>query len=487
MPGPPASGPQAGSDLVQPGLVERLAAIVGAAHVLVDAEVVRSYTTDWTGRFSGPATLVVRPSTTEEVAAVLQACAASHLPVVVQGGNTGLVGGSVPPPADGVARPAPVVLSTVRLAAIGPVDRVSNQVTAGAGATLAGVQAAAHAAGLSFPVDLAARDTATVGGMVATNAGGLHVIRYGAMRSQVLGMEVVLADGQVLSRMSGLVKDNTGYDLSQLMVGSEGTLGVVTAVRLRLVPHQPQRAVALLGVDSTAAAVALASELRRQADGLSAVEIFYQDGLDLVCHHCGLEPPFSAERPVYLLVEAVGRDDVIDQLASVLADTGIDDEATAVADDESGAARLWAYRERHTEAISGIGVPHKLDVTLPIAALADFERAVRLAVAGVSSDAVVVLFGHVGDGNLHVNVVGPPPDDERVDAAVLELVASLGGSISAEHGIGRAKVRWLGLSRSPAELATMRAVKDALDPEWLLNPGVLLDPQVDGGSASGDE
>lgn len=457
------------------GLEAELARAVGAAHVLTDPDVVGSYTTDWTGRFCGPARLVVRPATTPQVAAVLRACSTARVPVVVQGGNTGLVGGSVPPP-QSTTGPLPVVLCTTRLADIGPVDTVAQQVTVGSGATLTNVQQAAAQAGLAFPVDLAARDSATVGGMVATNAGGLHVIRYGSMRQQVLGAEVVLADGSVLSRLSGLVKDNTGYDLTQLMVGSEGTLGVVTAIRLRLVDRQPQRAVALLGLDSTDTAVAVVGQLRGRLDGLSAAEVFYREGMDLVCRHRGLVPPFAGDHPVYLLVEAVGRAEVTELLASALDLPSVDETATAVSDGEPGAQRLWAYRELHTEAISGAGVPHKMDVTLPIGELATFERAVRRAVSAADPGATLVLFGHVGDGNLHVNVIGPAAGDDRVDDAVLHLVASMGGSISAEHGIGRAKVGWLGLSRSPTEVSVMRRVKRALDPAGMLNPGVLFPP-----------
>jgi FAD/FMN-containing dehydrogenase len=453
-------------------LVERLAGVVGAAHVLVEADVVAGYTTDWTGRFSGPASLVVRPGTTGEVAEVLRACLAARVPVVVQGGNTGLVGASVPPPAG--SSTLPVVLSTTRLDEIGPVDVLNCQVTAGGGATLAAVQAAARSAGLTFPVDLAARDSATVGGMAATNAGGVHVLRYGPMRNQVLGAEAVLADGSVLAHLGGLLKDNTGYDWPQLLVGSEGTLGVITSVRLRLVPRHPERAVALVGVGSTAAAVELAAEVRRRGDGLSAAEIFYDDGLDLVCRHGGFDPPLPVRHPVYVLLEAVGRRDVVDELAAALAEADVDDEATALSDDDAGIARLWAYRERHSEVVSRVGVPHKLDVTVPLEALADFEGAVRRLVARGWPGSTVLLWGHVVDGNLHVNVVGPPPDDETVDGAVLELVAGLGGSISAEHGVGRAKAAWLGLSRTPAEVAAMRAMKDALDPQGILNPGVLL-------------
>ncbi len=467
-PWPPASGdPAAPSSIAQ-----LLAGVVGAAHVLADADVVAGYTTDWTGRFSGPASLVVRPGATSEVAGVLRACLGARVPVVVQGGNTGLVGASVPPPAG--ASPPPAVLSTARLDRIGQVDEASCQITAGAGATLAAVQAAAREADLTFPVDLAARDSATIGGMAATNAGGVHVLRHGPMRNQVVGAEAVLADGSVLTHLAGLLKDNSGYDWPQLLVGSEGTLGVITAVRLRLVPRHPERAVALVGVESTADAVELAAEMRRLSDGLSAAEVFYDDGLDLVCRHGGFDPPLRTRRPVYLLLEAVGRRSVVDQLAAALAEADVDDAATALSGDEAGVARLWAYRERHSEAVSRIGVPHKLDVTVPVSALADFERAVRGLVAEGWPGSTLVLFGHVVDGNLHVNVVGPPPEDESVDGAVLELVASFGGSISAEHGVGRAKTPWLGLSRTPAELATMRVMKDALDPAGILNPGVLL-------------
>jgi FAD/FMN-containing dehydrogenase len=337
------------------------------------------------------------------------------------------------------------------------------------------VQEAAAQAGLAFPVDLAARDSATVGGMVATNAGGVHVMRYGPMRAQVVGAEAVLADGSLVSRLSGLVKDNTGYDLSQLLVGSEGTLGIVTAVRLRLAAAHAETVVALVGVGGTAEALALLDILRRRVEGLQAAELFFDDGLALVREHAGLPAPLSQAFPAYLLVESAGAVDDSDALFEVLAELDLPDAATAVAADATGRARLWAYRERHTEAVSALGVPHKLDVTLPHRRLAEFEAAVRQVVAGAAAGSTVVLFGHAGDGNLHVNVIGPSPEDDAVDEAVLRLVARLEGSISAEHGIGRAKTRWLALSRSPAELAAMRAIKAALDPEGILNPGVIFD------------
>lgn len=443
-------------------LVADLVDAVGDAHVLVDRDVVASYETDWTGRWSGRGRLVVRPGSTGQVAEVMAVCERAGVPVVTQGGNTGLVGGAVPYDA--------VVLSTVRLEDMEPVDTAAAQVTVGAGVTLARLQQHAAAAGLVFAVDMASRDSATAGGMAATNAGGVHVIRYGPMRAQVAGLETVTVDGQVLSHLSGLLKDNTGYDLDGLLVGSEGTLGIITRLRLKLAPAWPCRVTALIGVSGTAEAVALVARARQSGLPLEAAELFFADGLDLVVAAFGLGAPLARRWPAYLLVECAGGDDPTDSLAGIIAG----EPDTAVAADSHTRAALWAYRERHTEAIATVGVAHKLDVTLPSDRLADFAAQVRDAVEAAAPGARTYLFGHVGDGNLHVNVVGPQPGDGGVDAAVLELVARHGGSISAEHGIGRAKTRWLGLTRSAAQLAAMAAIKRALDPAGLLNPGVLL-------------
>jgi len=451
-------------------LADDLARIVGPSQVLADEATMAPYETDWTRRFTGRAALVVRPATTSEVAAVIRACGGAGVSVVPQGGNTGLVGGSVPP----AGGPPPVVLSTRRLDQLGEPDPVAAQITAGAGVTLASLQASASAAGLEFPIDLAARDSATVGGMIATNAGGLHVLRFGSMRAQVVGVEAVLADGSVVSRLGGLVKDNTGYDLSQLLVGSEGTLGIVTAARLRLVPSHPEKVVALIGLPDVRAALAVLEVVRRRVEGLQAAELFFADGLELVRSHASLADPLPASWPVYVVLECAGLVDPSDQLFAALSDLDLPDDATALADDPAGQARLWSYRERHTEAVSALGIPHKLDVTLPLSRLAEFSDAVGKVVADCDPHARMVLFGHAGDGNLHVNVVGPDPDDEAVDEAVLRLVSSMGGSISAEHGIGRAKARWLALSRSEPEIAALRAVKAALDPSGMLNPGVIF-------------
>jgi FAD/FMN-containing dehydrogenase len=454
------------------GLGEELAQVVGKTHVLVDPDMTVGFTRDWTGRWHGDAALVARPGTTDEVATVVRVCQARRVVIVPQGGNTGLVGGGVP----GEDTKAPVVVVSLgRLTEKEPVDPLAGQVTVGAGVTLADVHAHVDhsGTGLAFAVDMASRDSATVGGMVATNAGGLRVVRYGGTRSQVAGVEAVLADGSVISRLDGLVKDNTGYDLSQLLIGSEGTLAIVTRARLKLVPSLPVRCTALLGLAGTAQVVDVVARLRRDAPGLEAAEVFYPEGLALVQQHAGLPSPLRRGWGAYLLLECAGRDDsVLDELASVADGLGAD--AAAVALDAPSRRRLWAYRERHTEMVNSLGVPHKLDVTLPLTQLARFETDVRQLVAAVAPDATLILWGHVGDGNLHVNVVGPPPNDETVDDAVLRLVAGLGGSISAEHGVGRAKRAWLSLTRSPTEIAVMSAVKRALDPHGTLNPGVLL-------------
>ena len=452
--------------VVRTGLLRELIEAVGEAHVLVDPDLTASYETDWTGRFSGAARCVVRPADTAQVVAVVRACAAAGQPLVTQGGNTGLVGGGVPAGGE-------VVLSLRRLSTLGPVDLRSGQVTAGAGVPLAQLQKHVRAAGMDFGVDLAARDSATVGGLVATNAGGIRVLRYGSMRAQVVGLEAVLADGSVLSRMAGLAKDGTGYDLVGLLAGSEGTLAVVTAVRLRLVPRMRSRAVALLAMDSTEAAVALLPGLREALPSLSAAELFYAPGLALVRAHGGLPAPFPEDHPAYLLLECSDRHDPTAQLVEVVGEApGLVD--ARVADDAAGQRALWAFRERHTEAISAQGVPVKLDVSVPTASLPVLVAGLEPAILGVCPGARPIIFGHVNEGNLHVNVLDTGELHEQVTEAVLRLVASLEGSISSEHGVGRAKADWLQLSRSPVEIAAMRAVKTALDPTGLLNPGVLF-------------
>jgi FAD/FMN-containing dehydrogenase len=442
-------------------------AAIGAAHVLTDPDVTASYATDWTGRWRAATPAVVRPGSSDDVAGIVALARRHRVPLVPQGGNTGLVAGGVPHAGE-------VVVSLRRLDALGPVDHAAGQVTAAAGVTLRALADHAAAAGLAFGVDLGARDSATIGGMVATNAGGIHVVRYGPMRAQVVGVEAVLGTGAVVSRLAGLVKDNTGYDLAQLLCGSEGTLGVVTAARLRLVARPTAVVTALIGLGTVAQAVDLAAALRARVPDVAALELMTGPGLALVAGYLGGSPPVPAAAGAALLVEvaAAGGDPVTGLAAAVEGAAGVLD--AAVATEGAERARLWRWREAHSEAGSALGVVHKLDVTLPAGAIAEFCGAVTDAVGAARPSAVTLLFGHVGDGNVHVNVIGPPAGDEEVDDVVLGLVVARGGSISAEHGIGALKRRWLARDRSPAEVAAMRAVKGALDPDGILNPGVLF-------------
>jgi FAD/FMN-containing dehydrogenase len=423
---------------------------------------------DWTGRFTGSAAVVVRPGDTSQVVAVIDACRRHGLPLVPFGGNTGLVGGTAAPP-------GAVALSTDRLDAVVDVDPHAGQLTAGAGATLAQVQQAARQSGWRYPVDFGARDSATVGGMVATNAGGVHVVRHGTTRRRLLGVEAVLGTGVVIRRLGGLIKDNTGYDLAGLLCGSEGTLGVITAARLALAPEPANRLVALLGFDGLPQALDAGAVLISSLSSIEAVELMLAEGLALVGDRLGLGPPPVAGRAT-LLVEAGGGEGLREQVAEVVAGLpGL--TGTAVATEHGDRERLWRYRDGHTEAISRLGTPIKLDVTLPRPALERFLTQVGPAVGAVAAEAEVWLFGHMGDGNVHVNVTGVATDDGRVDQTVLDLVIRHGGSISAEHGVGRAKVDRLPGDRGHGDLVTFRAIKAACDPDGIMNPGALISPR----------
>jgi FAD/FMN-containing dehydrogenase len=485
------------------GALEQIRTIVGPSHLLSEQAVTTSYESDWTGRFGGPCLAVARPADTSQVAEILACCRRAGIGVVPQGGNTGLVGGSVPRgrglAPDRTAAPGqqvtagqtggpPLVLSTRRLNEITRCDATSLLLEAGAGATLGDAQRAAGAIGYELGIDLAARDSATLGGMVATNAGGIHVIRHGPMRTRVVGLEAVLADGSVIRRMNGLWKDNVGWSLVALLAGSEGTLAVITAVSMRLVSRPTHRVTALVALSgegqpfssrqgaATATAVAVAAGLQSRVDGIEAVEITYPAGTTLVAEKAGLPyPPRADSADAWLTIEAAGSSDPAPYLADALANQpGVLD--AAVATDSTRRRQLWAYRERHTEAIATLGVAHKLDVSLPLDRLAQFADVVGPVVEENWPGSTTICFGHVADGNLHVNVLGPPADDEAADDAVLRLALDHGGSISAEHGIGVAKVKLVAQARSGAEIGLMRSVKATLDPAGILNPGVLIPP-----------
>ncbi|MCV7006507.1 FAD-binding oxidoreductase [Mycobacterium gordonae] len=443
-------------------LAAALTEVVGSNHVVTDADVLAGRSIDHTGRYRGKASALVRPGSADEVAAVLRACRDAGVHVTVQGGRTSLVAGTVPEHDD-------VLLSTERLSAVDDVDVVERRVRAGGGATLAAVQAAAAGAGLVFGVDLAARDTATVGGMASTNAGGLRTVRYGNMGEQVVGLDVALPDGSVLRRHSRVRSDNTGYDLPSLFVGAEGTLGVITALDLRLHPMPSHRVTAVCGFADLEALVE-AGRMFAEVDGIAALELIDGRGAALTRSHLGVGAPVCADW--LLLVELAADHDQTQRLAELLDGVGSE---PAVGVDAVAQQRLWRVREGLTEVLGVFGPPLKFDVSLPLSAVSGFERDAVALIGDRVPEALPVLFGHVGEGNLHLNVLRFPAEHEpALYAEMMELIAGCGGNVSSEHGVGTLKRSYLGMSREPVDVAAMRAVKAALDPTGYLNAAVLF-------------
>lgn len=447
--------------------------VVGADHVLVDDDLRTGFERDWTGRYRGPCLAVVRPGTATEVAQVIEACNEHHIEVIPQAGNTGLVGGSVPR-AGGRTRPV-IVLSMRRLDRITDIDPAAMQLTAGAGCTIAAWGDAARSVGLDIPIDFAARDSATIGGAIATNAGGSRVVRFGTMRQQVLGVEAVLADGTVVGSLAGLAKETAGLHWPSLLVGSEGTLGVITAARLRLVAQFDHVTTMLAAVDDLDAALAVLGALRRQLGSLDSIEMMFPQAIELVSTHLGrLAPVDVPAGGVALLIECADHVDPSGDLHVALADVG-GITATAVATSAPQRQQLLAFRDRVTEAIAAAATAsatptYKLDVAVPLSSIGHVVEVARGAAE--LQHARLIPFGHLAEGNLHLNFLDVSAPDEIADA-VLPVVAELGGTISAEHGIGIAKARWLPLIRTAGDLAAQRSIKCALDPNGILNPGVL--------------
>jgi FAD/FMN-containing dehydrogenase len=445
-------------------LRDALAAIVGAAHVITDPDVLDVRSVDHTGRYRGHASALVRPGSADEVAAVLHACRDAGVYVTVQGGRTSLVAGTVPEHDD-------VLLSTERLRHVGDVDVVERRIHVGAGATLAEVQRAASAAGLVFGVDLAARDSATVGGMASTNAGGLRTVRYGNMGEQVIGLDVALPDGSMVHRHSQVRMDNTGYDLASLFVGAEGTLGVITALDLRLHPTPTQRVTAVCGFDDLDALVETGRAFR-DMDGIAALELIDARASALTAEHVGVAAPVTGAWQ--LLVELAGDADQTERLADALEEARLSDEP-AVGVDVGAQQRLWQVRESVAEVLGAYGPPLKFDVSLPLSAIQAFATESAELVASHAPDAIPVLFGHIGEGNLHLNVLRCGPDVEHdLYSAMMRLIARHGGNVSSEHGVGTRKRDYVSMSRTDADIAAMRAVKAAFDPSGYLNPAVLF-------------
>ena len=461
-------------------LRDRLRAIVGASRVLTAEPDTAPFCTDWRGRYTGVASCVVVPGSTEEVAAVVSACAEAGIPIVPQGGNTGLCGGATPTGGE-------VVVVLTRMNRIRAIDADNNSITVDAGCTLRAVQEAARAAGRLFPLSLAAEGSATIGGNLSTNAGGVQVLRYGNARELALGLEVVLADGRVWNGLRGLRKDNTGYDLKQLFIGAEGSLGLITAATLKLFPLPRVRATAWVAVPDPAAAVALLGRLRDAAgDNVTAFEIVGRTALDIVLRHIPKARDPLLERPQWqLLIELSGsRADlaVILELAlEAAADEGLVADAV-VATTEAQAAAFWALRENVSEAQKIEGVSIKHDIAVPVSRIAEFISRADAALAQAFPGVRIVCFGNIGEGNLHYNQSKADAESNAgfiartpaVNRIVHDLVHELGGSISAEHGLGQLKRDEVLRYKGDTEMALMRAVKRALDPRGLMNPGKLL-------------
>jgi FAD/FMN-containing dehydrogenase len=445
--------------------LQTLASIVGSNHVITDSDVLAGRSVDYTGRYRGKASALVRPGSAEQVAEVLRVCRDAGAHVTVQGGRTSLVAGTVPEHDD-------VLLSTERLSGLGDIDTVERRVEVGAGATLAGVQHAANTAGLVFGVDLAARDSATVGGMASTNAGGLRTVRYGNMGEQVIGLQVALPDGSLMRRHSLVRSDNTGYDLPALFVGAEGTLGVITALDLRLHPSPSHRVTAVCGFADLDALIE-AGRTFRDVDGIAALELIDGRAAALTGEHLGVNSPVEGDW--LLLVELAADHDQTERLADLLDGAQLCGEP-AVGVDTAAQQRLWRVREALSDVLGVYGPPLKFDVSLPLAAISGFAREAAELIYAQVGDALPLLFGHIGEGNLHLNVLRVPLEREKaLYAPMMDLIAASGGNVSSEHGVGSRKRPYLGMSREAADIAAMRAVKAALDPTGYLNAAVLFD------------
>ncbi len=437
--------------------------------------------TDWRGKFHGATPMVLMPRSTAAVANIVRAAALHRVALVPQGGNTGLVGGGIPA-ADGSA----VLLSLARMNVIRGVDAAGLTLVAEAGVILEHVHDAARRVDCEFPLSLGAKGTATIGGLVSTNAGGVQVLRHGTMRALVSGLEAVLPDGSILHQLTGLAKDNSGYDIKQLLIGGEGTLGVVTAAALRLVPAPAHRAVAWAALPDPHAALALLARLRRLSGGqVESFELIPDAGLQLVLQHlAGHRAPLEGRHAWHVLVELAGAASLHALLAEGLAEAAAAGEVVdaTLATSVAQARALWRIREEIPEAERKDGPAMHHDISVAVAAMPGFTLSAAARVEALFPGARVLAFGHLGDGNLHFNVRAPAAgaaawvaaNAAGVTALVYDLVTAAGGSISAEHGVGVLKRAELARLGDPAKLAAMRAVKAALDPLGIMNPGKVL-------------
>jgi FAD/FMN-containing dehydrogenase len=465
---------------VSADVVSRLKAVLGEGGWSDEPARLAPKLVEWRDRWSGTTPLLALPRTTAEVAAVVGLCAAAGVAVTPQGGNTGLVGGQIPQ--------GEILLSLERMAAVRDLDVFDDVIVVEAGVTLAAVHEAAAAAGRRFPLSVASEGSATVGGLISTNAGGTAVLRYGTMREQVLGLEAVLPGGEVWNGLRRLRKDNTGYDLKQLLIGAEGTLGVITAASLKLHPVLASRAVAFVGLSSPHHAIRLLARGKAATGGaVEAFELIGRKGIDLALKNIpGQREPMAGRHAWYALIEtASGEPGAAEAamerlLAAALEDDLIED--AVIAQTEAQAKALWALRENQSAAQKAEGAAWKHDISVPVSRIADFIAEATAALEARWPGVVVVAFGHVGDGNVHYDVLAAPGADQALHAArrdegahiVHEIAVRLGGSISAEHGLGAMKTAEAALYKSPVELAALRAIRQALDPGRIMNPRVLF-------------
>jgi FAD/FMN-containing dehydrogenase len=463
--------------------LRRLAAITGPAYALTDRQAMQPFLSEPRQRWHGRAAMVLRPRSTAEVAAILAVADETATAIVPQSGNTGLVGGQIASESGDE-----VVLVLDRMAAVRDIDTLNDTMTVEAGMTLRAVQEQAAAVDRLFPLSLASEGSCRVGGVLSTNAGGLAVLAYGSARNLCLGLEVVLADGRIWSGLNRLRKDNTGYDLKQLFIGSEGTLGIITAAVLRLFPAIRDRATAFIAVPSPAAALGLLGLARDRAGGsLTAFELMPRIGLDFTISHAGCRDPLGEAAPWYVLLELTDSASsglLQESLAAILeqaVERGFVSDA-AIAASAAQANDFWRIRESLSEVQGREGASLKHDVSVPLSSVPRFIAEASAAVLAIAPSSRPVPFGHLGDGNIHFNVSQPVGADRELFLAqgaaiterVHEVVLALDGSISAEHGIGQMKRDLMPRIKSPVELAMMRALKHALDPKGLLNPGKLL-------------
>ena len=462
--------------------LDKIERIVGSGHVLTDAPDMAPHLKELRDRYHGKAAAIVLPGSTAEVAEVMKIASAHGIPVVPQSGNTGLVGGQIP-----FETGEEIVLSLKRLNRIRAIDTSSNTMTVEAGCVLETIQNAAKDAGRLFPLSLGAEGSCMIGGNISTNAGGTAVLAYGNTRELVLGLEVVLADGRVWDGLRALRKDNTGYDLKDLFVGSEGTLGIVTAAVIKLFPLPRAKATAFIAVPTPTDALELLG-MARDAVGpaLTAFEFLPRIGLDFVNHAPSVRDPFSEDHPWYVLMEfSSGVEDSLDEVMEAILAAGYD--AGHVSDaipakSEADSIAFWRIRMLMSEVQRHEGGSIKHDIAVPVAKVPQFIREATALVEELVPGCRPVPFGHLGDGNVHFNVSQPVGADkqhfldqwERVADAVHKLTLSMGGTISAEHGIGRMKRDLLARTKSSVEMDMMRAVKKALDPKGILNPGKVL-------------